>query len=68
MKVRISYTVDLDNDARRAIANQWPCNGPLASRNEIKSMYEALADADVETIIYDGRQQFEEEKERQDKN
>lgn len=40
MKVRVAYTVDIDDDIRRAI-NAWYGRPGLASRKEIQRWYEA---------------------------
>jgi len=40
MKVKISYTVDVDDDIRRAI-NDWYGREGLASREEVQRWYEA---------------------------
>ena len=40
MKVRIAYTVEVDDDFRRAVAD-WYGRSGLATRDEIKRWYEA---------------------------
>ena len=49
MRVRVSYTVDVDDDFRRAI-NEYYGRPGLASREEIRNWYETFGssqDADL---------------------
>jgi len=62
MKVRISYTVEVNDRFRRAIQHRYGEEG-LATRKEIKRWFEVFGDTETENALWD-LEQFEKEAHR----
>lgn len=52
MRVRIAYTVDVDDDFRRAIRNHYGQSG-LADREDVRQWVRAYGDSMNDDIIHD---------------
>lgn len=54
MKVRISYTVDMDDDIRRSINAHYGDPG-LATRERVKAWFESNGVSSIDDLAYDAQ-------------